>query len=105
MTPSRRTINVTANYKLETLKEHFQLSIDRSHRGRTDVELERLVSDGVTTPEEQPEPVSNFIVRGHEHQAESLKPKPQGLLPRVAFSFSISVTIATMRSLNFRASM
>lgn len=38
MTLARRTISGTANYKLETLKEHFCLNAERSHRGRNDVE-------------------------------------------------------------------
>jgi DNA polymerase III epsilon subunit-like protein len=38
MTLARRTVFGTANYKLETLKEHFRLNAERSHRGRNDVE-------------------------------------------------------------------
>ncbi len=38
MTLSRRVIKDVPNYRLETLKEHFQLSKNRSHRGRQDVE-------------------------------------------------------------------
>jgi DNA polymerase III epsilon subunit-like protein len=37
MTLARRIITGTENFKLETLKEHFTLSIDRSHYGRNDV--------------------------------------------------------------------
>lgn len=37
MTLSRRVIQGTKNYKLETLKEHYTLNIDRSHQGRNDV--------------------------------------------------------------------
>jgi hypothetical protein len=50
MTLSRRTINGTLNYKLETLKEHFRLSIDRSHRGRNDVEVLARLCETVIAP-------------------------------------------------------
>lgn len=38
MTLTRRVIKDVPNYRLETLKDHFQLSKNRSHRGRQDVE-------------------------------------------------------------------
>jgi len=50
MTLSRRTINGTLNYKLETLKEHFQLSINRSHRGRDDVEVLARLCEIIIAP-------------------------------------------------------
>jgi DNA polymerase III epsilon subunit-like protein len=38
MTLARRAVIGTLNYKLETLKEFFSLTISRSHQGRNDVE-------------------------------------------------------------------
>jgi DNA polymerase III epsilon subunit-like protein len=46
LTLARRTVKETVNYKLETLKQHFRLSIEQSHRGKVDVEvLTRLLQE------------------------------------------------------------
>ena len=37
MTLARRVIHETGNHKLETLKQHFKLGTERSHRGLNDV--------------------------------------------------------------------
>ncbi len=39
LTLARRVITETENYKLETLKDHFHLSDERSHQGITDVNV------------------------------------------------------------------
>ena len=39
LTLARRVINETDNYKLETLKDHFKLSTEQSHRGTNDVNV------------------------------------------------------------------
>lgn len=49
LTLTRRVVREVRNYRLETIKNHFALSGERSHRGRNDVEttaalLERIVS-------------------------------------------------------------
>lgn len=46
LTLARRTIKETQDYRLETFKQHFRLSVAQSHRGRNDVEvLARLLQD------------------------------------------------------------
>lgn len=57
LTLARRVINETDNYKLETLKDHFKLSTEQSHRGINDVNVvaslfskifrERLTAAGI----------------------------------------------------------
>ena len=49
LTLTRRVVREVRNYRLETIKNHFALNSERSHRGRNDVEttvalLERIVS-------------------------------------------------------------
>ena len=49
LTLTRRVVREVANYRLETVKNHFALNRERSHRGRNDVEttvalIERVVS-------------------------------------------------------------
>ncbi len=39
MTLARRVINETENYRLETLKDHFKLSTEQSHKGINDVNV------------------------------------------------------------------
>ncbi len=39
MTLARRVINETENYRLETLKDHFKLSKEQSHKGINDVNV------------------------------------------------------------------
>jgi DNA polymerase III epsilon subunit-like protein len=39
LTLARRVINETDNYRLETLKDHFKLSTEQSHRGINDVNV------------------------------------------------------------------
>jgi DNA polymerase III epsilon subunit-like protein len=57
MTLARRVINETENHRLETLKDHFHLSTERSHKGINDVKVvvslfskifkERLTAAGI----------------------------------------------------------
>jgi DNA polymerase III epsilon subunit-like protein len=57
MTLARRVINETDNHRLETLKDHFRLSTEQSHKGLNDVAVvvslfskifkERLTSAGI----------------------------------------------------------
>src|SRR5436190_394557 len=39
LTLTRRTVKETVDYRLETLKQHFRLSMEQSHRGRNDAEV------------------------------------------------------------------
>ena len=49
LTLTRRVVRDVSNYRLETIKNHFALNAERSHRGHNDVEttvalMERIVS-------------------------------------------------------------
>ena len=50
MTLSRRVLQGPVNFKLETLKEHFNLNAERSHRGRQDVETLTALFERVLSP-------------------------------------------------------
>ena len=50
LTLSRRVLQGLVNFKLETLKDHFSLNAERSHRGRQDVETLTALFERVLAP-------------------------------------------------------
>ncbi len=64
LTLTRRVVREVGNYRLETLKRHFALNGERSHRGRSDVETTVALLERIVSP-----PLSRSGILGFENVA------------------------------------
>lgn len=60
LTLTRRVVREVSNYRLETIKNHFALNAERSHRGRNDVATTVTLLERVVSPKLNRSGISRF---------------------------------------------